>query len=35
MNDQLMAARYRAEGAEDTARSARGRLLPTLNANDT
>ncbi len=35
VNDQLAAARYQAEGAEDTARSARGRLLPTLNASDT
>jgi outer membrane protein len=35
VNDQLQAARYRAESAEDTARSARGRLLPALNANDT
>jgi outer membrane protein len=35
VNDQLIAARYQAEGAEDTARSARGRLLPTLNASDT
>lgn len=35
VNDQLRAARYRAEGAEDTARSARGRLLPALNASDT
>jgi len=35
VNDQLKAVRYRAEGAEDTARSARGRLLPALNASDT
>jgi hypothetical protein len=28
VNDQLRAVRFRAEGAEDTARSARGRLLP-------
>ncbi len=35
VNDQLKAVRYRAEGAEDTARSARGRLLPVLNASDT
>lgn len=35
VNDQLAAARYQAEGAEDTARSARGRLLPTMNASDT
>jgi outer membrane protein len=35
VNDQLHAARYRAEGAEDTARSARGRLLPALSASDT
>ena len=35
VNDQLQAARYRAEGAEDTARSARGRLLPALNASNT
>jgi outer membrane protein len=35
VNDQLLAAKYRAESAEDTARSARGRLLPALNANDT
>ena len=35
VNDQLAAARFQAEGAEDTARSARGRLLPTLNASDT
>ncbi|HUM09837.1 MAG TPA: TolC family protein [Myxococcaceae bacterium] len=35
VNDQLRAARFRAEGAEDTARSARGRLLPALNASDT
>jgi len=34
VNDQLHAARYRAESAEDTARSARGRLLPVLNASD-
>jgi outer membrane protein len=35
VNDQLRASRYRAESAEDTARSARGRLLPALTANDT
>ena len=35
VNDQLKAVRYRAEGAEDTARSARGRLLPVLSASDT
>ncbi len=35
VNDQLASARYQAEGAEDTARSARGRLLPTLAASDT
>lgn len=35
VNDQLAAVRYQAEGAEDTARSARGRLLPALNASDT
>ena len=35
VNDQLRAARYRAEGAEDMARSARGRLLPALNASNT
>ena len=35
VNDQLRAARFRAEGAEDTARSVRGQLLPQLNANDT
>jgi len=35
VNDQLRAVRYRAEGAEDTARSARGRLLPVLSASDT
>ncbi len=35
VNDQLKAVRFRAEGAEDTARSARGRLLPALNASDT
>ncbi|HZX40653.1 MAG TPA: TolC family protein, partial [Myxococcaceae bacterium] len=35
VNDQLKAARFRAEGAEDTARSARGRLLPVLSASDT
>ena len=35
VNDQLRAVRYRAEGAEDTARSARGRLLPALSASDT
>ena len=35
VNDQLKAVRYRAEGAEDTARSARGRLLPALSASDT
>ncbi len=35
LNDQLRAVRFRAEGAEDTARSARGRLLPALNASDT
>jgi len=34
VNDQLKAARFRAEGAEDTARSARGRLLPVLSASD-
>jgi outer membrane protein len=33
VNDQLRASRFRAEGAEDTARSARGRLLPALNAS--
>jgi len=35
VNDQLHAVRYRAEGAEDTARSARGRLLPALSMSDT
>src|SRR4029079_5602155 len=35
VNDQLRAVRFRAEGAEDTARSARGRLLPALSASDT
>ena len=35
VNDQLRAVRFRAEGAEDTARSARGRLLPVLSATDT
>ena len=35
VNDQLRAARFRAEGAEDTARSARGQLLPQFNANNT
>ena len=35
VNDQLRAARFRAEGSEDTARSARGQLLPQLNASDT
>jgi outer membrane protein len=35
VNDQLKAVRYRAEGAEDTARSARGRLLPALSASNT
>ena len=35
VNDQLHAARFRAEGAEDTARSARGRLLPALSMSDT
>lgn len=35
VNDQLRAARFRAEGAEDTTRSARGRLLPALSASDT
>jgi outer membrane protein len=34
-NDQLRAARFRAEGSEDNARSARGQLLPQLNANNT
>jgi outer membrane protein len=34
VNDQLRAVRFRAEGAEDTARSARGRLLPELSASD-
>ena len=34
VNDQLKAVRYRAEGAEDTARSARGQLLPALSASD-
>jgi len=34
VNDQLHAARFRAEGAEDSARSARGRLLPALNASN-
>jgi outer membrane protein TolC len=35
VNDQLKAVRYRAEGAEDTARSVRGRMLPVLSASDT
>ena len=35
VNDQLRAVRFRAEGAEDNARSARGRLLPALSATDT
>jgi outer membrane protein len=34
VNDQLRAAQARAEAADDTSRSARGQLLPALNASD-
>jgi outer membrane protein len=34
VNDQLRAARARAEAAEDNSRSARGQLLPALSANE-